>query len=559
MVIWLFGACRSTSKSEFGGDISRAAADIAAGEDLFQRYCSACHNFQQNGIGPQLGGVTRMVDNEWIKNFIQNAAQVMRDKDPRAVSLFEEYQTYMPSFENLTAEELDQLLAFMHTFEAPEDPAEKIDLPVVEDPIRDTVVMSETMVELTLVTQIPASADKPPLARINKMECTLSGRLFVADLRGKLYELVNDLPQVYLDLSELKPNFIDRPGLGTGLGSFAFHPDFEGNGLFYTTHSEAPNSAPADEQFAANVPTAIQYVLSEWKADDPTSASFVGTHRELLRMDMVTGRHGFQEIGFNPTAEEYDEDFGNLYITVGDGACVEEGYPEYSYHKGTQLWSAILRIDPLGDNARHGKYGIPQSNPFAKDPNKRSELYAYGFRNPNQLSWDEKGNLYATDIGLRQIEEINLVEPGAFYGWPIREGSFFLNHRGNLSRVYPLPDNDSEFNITYPVVSLDHDETRAIVGGYFYDGSKLPGLQGQYVYGDITSGRLFHSSKQAMQLGAKDPIYEWQISLNGTPTNLREVSGSNRVDLRFGQDCEGDLYIMTKSDGKIYRLQGINL
>jgi len=72
-----------------------------------------------------------------------------------------------------------------------------------------------------------------------------------------------------MDMAKLKPEFINEPGLGTGFGSFAFHPDFAKNGLLYTTHTEAPNSGKADFTYADSIKVTLQWVLTEWKAYEP--------------------------------------------------------------------------------------------------------------------------------------------------------------------------------------------------------------------------------------------------------------------------------------------------
>ena len=71
----------------------------------------------------------------------------------------------------------------------------------------------------------------------------------------------------------------------------------------------------------------LQWVLTEWKTENPGAATFSGTSRELFRVNMVTGIHGVQEITFNPLSKPGDEDYGMLYIGVGDGGSVENGYP----------------------------------------------------------------------------------------------------------------------------------------------------------------------------------------------------------------------------------------
>ena len=550
----LMGCAEDATK--FGTGISIDQADVTEGSQTFQSFCSACHNFQQHGIGPQLGGLTRSIETSWIKAFINNPSQLINQGDERSNKLLDEYGTRMPAFSHLSEEQVDAVLAYMHSFGKPDNPDEKIDLAVVEDPVPESVPLSDVVVELELYAQLPVTADKSPLARINKMDCSPDGRLFALDLRGYLYQIVNAKAELYLDLKLHQPNFIDRPGQGTGFGSFAFHPDFSNNGLFYTTHSEKTGSAPSDDVLDESTPFAIQYVLKEWQARNPAANKYAGVSRELLRMDMVTGKHGFQEIAFNPASEEYDEDFGMLYLAIGDGGSVEDGLPAFSHHEGKHLWSSILRIDPAGRDSENGNYGIPKDNPFVGQQHIRDEIWAYGFRNPNQLSWDYDGNMYATDIGLRQIEEINKILPGQFYGWPIREGRFFLNHKGNMSKVYELPPDESEWDIRYPVVELDHDETRAIMGGEFQYGYQLPGLNETYLFGDITSGKLFYAPAFEMSSNEISSVFEWRIAYEGNMTTLRELCDCSRFDLRFGQDCDGNSYITSKADGKIYRLKG---
>jgi glucose/arabinose dehydrogenase len=382
-----------------------------------------------------------------------------------------------------------------------------------------------------------------------------NGGMFVLDLRGKLYRLENDQPVVYMDMVKLKPAFINKPGLATGFGSFAFHPDFAKNGLLYTTHTEPAGTAKADFDYADSIKVVLQWVVTEWKTHGPNAFPFSGQGRELFRVNMVQGIHGIQEIAFNPMAKKGDKDYGLLYICIGDGGSVEKGY-SFLVHSLEKIWGTILRIDPAGRNSGNGKYGIPSDNPFTKSRDEKTlkEIYAYGFRNPHRISWTHSGQMLACNIGLANIESLCIIKPGGDYGWPIREGSFLLNPNGNLSKVHPLPPDDSGYHITYPVAQYDHDEGKAISGGFEYLGKEVPQLKGKYFFGDIPTGRLFYVNMADLKQGSYAPVMEWRVSLNGNQKTLREICGTDRVDLHFGKDMNGELYILTKPDGRMYKL-----
>lgn len=273
---------------------------------------------------------------------------------------------------------------------------------------------------------------------------------------------------------------------------------------------------------------------------------------------MVEGAHGVQEITFNPVSKPGGKDYGLLYIGVGDGASVQEGY-SFLPHSKERVWGTILRIDPAGRNSANGKYGIPPDNPFVKDSSTKSlkEIYAYGFRNPHRITWSKTGEMLACNIGQANIEAIYLIKPGHDYGWPVREGNFVFNPDGNLNNVYPLPANDSISNITYPVAEYDHDEGLAISGGYEYWGKAIPQLKGKFIFGDIPSGRLFYINMNDINQGRLATIQEWKITVGKVPKTLKQVCGSDRVDLRFGRDAQGELYVLTKADGRLYKMTSV--
>jgi len=554
LIIFAIAGLTSCTKVKEEAAYSSDVESIHAGEALFSKNCSACHNFRINGIGPNLAGVTQDTSKSWIKGFITNPQSYIDQKDPRAVGLKADFKGVMPAFGQFSESEMESLLAFLHTKERRLIKNNYDTLTAIKDPFPDSIPMSDLQVDLEPVTQIPASADKNLLTRITKFQSAPNGGFYILDLRGTLYLVDKNKVVPYFDIKKEEPAFIDEPGMATGFGSFAFHPEFKSNGLFYTTHAEPPKSKPADFTYADSIPSTLQWVLTEWKTDKPGQVPFSGKGREILRWDMVTQMHGVQEIMFNPYAKPKDKDYGLLYIGIGDAGSVEYGYllagTEHNY-LGT-----IFRIDPLGTNSKNGRYGIPAINPFANDtsPATVKEIYAYGFRNPHRITWLKTGEILAGNVGQHNIESLYKVIEGKNHGWPIREGNFVIDAEGDINRVYPLPPNDSSNGLIYPVIAYDHDEGLAMAGGYEYKGKAIPAFAGKFILGDIAKGKIFIADVSKIREGKHADIQRLHLRIGGKETTLLAVAGLGRVDMRLGQDAQGELYVTTKYDGRIYKM-----
>lgn len=554
LLVCTLGACYNGSKTIDVSSKSKIdSVLISKGEAAFEKNCASCHNFHQDGIGPQLGGITGKVSVEWLRAFIKDPAGVIASGDAYAVRLHQKYKAMMPSFPMLENEEIDAIIEFLST-KMSLSPQRVSDSGVIVNPFPDPIPLSGIEIDLDSFVQISPSAPSAPLARITKLTYQPGTNvLFVVDLRGKLYRLVNNEPKVYMDMAALKPHFIDKPGLGSGFGSFAFHPEFQKNGLLYTTHTEAPGSATADFKYDDSIKVTLQWVLTEWKVD-PKANVFSGKSRELMRVNMVKDVHGVQEITFNPHAKPSDRDYGMLYIGIGDGGCVDAGFSMLVSNPGN-IWGKVIRIDPRGNNSRNKQYGIPADNPFvySMDLSILKETYCYGFRNPHRIIWAKDGQMFTFNIGQGDIESVYLLKAGNNYGWPMREGNFSINLKGDLNKVYALPPDDSVFHITYPVAAYDHDEGKAIAGGYEYKGS-IALLKGKIIFGDIPTGKIFYIESGAVKQGTLAPIKQLSIAVKGKPLTLAKACGSERVEVRLGEDAKGELYILTKADGKIYKL-----
>ncbi|MEZ0610839.1 PQQ-dependent sugar dehydrogenase [Fibrella sp. WM1] len=533
------------------------AQTVANGEKLFEANCASCHNFKQDGIGPQLGGLKGVVDPQYLDQFIKSPKAMIDSRVARAYDKFRKFRTVMPNFNHLEQREIDQLVAYILKQPAP-SASNSAQKNAVENPVVPAISQSGVVLKLEKIIQFPATRKTDPLTRVNKVGVhPITKETLVADLQGQLYILNSQDPNryqadVYFDATVQFPNFVNEPGLATGLGSFAFHPDFARNGLFYTTHTEPNNAAKADFAYADSIPVKLQWVIDEWTADKPAARVLTGKRREVLRVNVVSPIHGMQEIAFNPYARPTDADYGLLYIGIGDGGAVEQGYPFIPRDKN-HVWGKVLRIDPTGRNSRNGQYGIPPTNPFVgKDG--LDEVYASGFRNPNRISWTKDGKMLVSNIGQRQLESLYWVKRGKNYGWPDREGTFAIESMTNINVVSRLPTDDAKYGYSYPVAQFDHDEGNAIMGGFAYIGSQVPALKGKYVFGEVVRGRVFYINLSEISEGKQATIHELALSLDGKPTTLKALTNVNKVDFRIGQDAQGELYVLTKSDGMMYKL-----
>jgi hypothetical protein len=474
--------------------------------------------------------------------------------------------------------------------------------PITSNPIPAPVLKRGLAVEIRDVLRLPDTrGTRPPdqdvspagWARISYVRDLADGRRFVNDSRGFLYTIGPDRePRIYANLAETFPRAVYNR-LESGFIGFVFHPEFAKNGLFYTVHAEraAGNPRPPDfvpPGFTAKDAT-YHNIITEWHATDPAAPTFAGTRRELLREAHVVANltHPMGAVEFNPAARPGDGDYGLLYTSGSDHGFSNGGGPNSNTASQTQrldsIMTAILRIDPRSPSATKGvkglgDYTIPAANTLAADgdPHTLGEIYAYGFRNAHRLSWDSDGTMFASDIGMNHIEEINIVRNGGNYGWMRREG-IWENGRwrgGLLDQLFVLPadvlSGAEKDGFTYPVAMYDHDEGRAITNGFAYHG-RIAALRGKFVFGDIQNGRLFAADVAALKKADDGipqtvaPIEEIQLFVRdagGKPmgVSMRELVDRTmggtiaRVDLHLSQSGDGELLLTSRQDGMIRML-----
>ena len=542
---------------------------LAKGRELFAQQCLPCHALASEGFGPPLGGVTSLLPEARLVEWIRDPAKVLAAGDARAVALLARYKVPMPAFAHLTPAEVSAILAFIAGESAAQGlrpfTVDESAPPPAPPRLAPPVQPSGLVVELEDFARIPLLPGRTAYKGITLLrpDPREAGALFVDELMGVLYRVQDRRPAVFLDVRPFFPDFMCDPGVASGLGSFALHPDFARNGLFYTTHSESrrgrpvvnPADVPADLPPYETPP--IEWVLTEWRLADPSATTFAGTHREVLRFVTPTTGHGSQEIAFAPVVDRGDPDYGRLYWGLGDGGSINLKRHDLAGHPRTLL-GAILRIDPLGTNGPNGQYGIPADNPFAAsaDAAVRREIWAHGFRNAHRFTWDDGAGvrrMIAVDIGESNLEEVNLIEPGGAYGWGAGhlEGTARIDARVDPKVVHPATAEELAPYVA-PLAQYDHHDGSSITGGYVYRGP-LEALRGKYVFGDMVNGRLFFLNVDA---GLTDrTIHELGVARDGGPTSVKALAQADRAHLRLGYDeRSGDLFVLTKGDGMIRRV-----
>jgi glucose/arabinose dehydrogenase len=288
--------------------------------------------------------------------------------------------------------------------------------------------------------------------------------------------------------------------------------------------------------------------------------------RELMRFEQPFGNHNAGQLAFNPLAAPNSPDFGLLYMGSADGGS--GGDPINLGQNLSSAFGKMLRIDPLGKNSANGKYGIPKDNPYVNDndPNTLGEIYAVGLRNPQRFAWDSRnGNLFVADIGQNIVEEVSQVTKGGNLGWNKWEGSFGFISRQAVSLENPRSDP----KMTYPIVEYGQidpllQNSSAVTMGVVYRRKEIPQLTNLLIFGDNPSGEIFYVSADKLPNGGQDSIRRILFNDKGqTKTLLQLVKEKNvaqgkppstRVDLRFGEGANGEIFILNKRDGVIRQI-----
>jgi Glucose / Sorbosone dehydrogenase len=394
-------------------------------------------------------------------------------------------------------------------------------------------------------------------------------RILVNDMRGPLYGVSYDgaTVRLYVDTNDPKWGHpVQSQGRERGFQSFTFHPQFAqagtpGFGKFYT-YTDTPNMTPAPDFTTAGEKPTHDTVLLEWTAKTPAADTYDGAApRELMRWRQPFANHNGGHLTFNTVARPGSPEFGLLYIGAADGGS--GGDPLNLSQNMASGFGKIFRIDPLGNNSRNKKYGIPANNPFVTMKDALPEIYAVGVRNPQRFAWDPRnGNMFVADIGQNIVEEVSPVTAGANLGWNAWEGSYRFISRQAVSSEKPRSDPA----MTYPVAEWGQidplmQNQSAAAGLLIYRGKEIPQLSNRLLFSDNPSGEFFYVSADKLPSGGQEAIRRVVFGTEGDfKTFLQLIQAKNQVqgkkpatraDLRIIGGPANQIFLLNKGDGVI--------
>lgn len=269
------------------------------------------------------------------------------------------------------------------------------------------------------------------------------GALLVTEKRGELKLLSGD--GKLIDVKGVPEVAYGKQG---GLGDVVLHPGFADNGLLYLSYAEAG---------AGGSGAAVARARLAREGDD---AELTGLEVVWRQVPKVGGEgHYGHRIAFGPE--------GYLWISSGE---------RQKFDPAQDMQGNLGKIVRL-----HEDGSVPADNPFAERGGVAAEIWSLGHRNPLGLAFDGSGRLWNAEMGPAGGDELNLVERGANYGYPVvSEG----DHYGGRE----IPDHHTRPEYRAPAVAWSPVISPSSL--MFYSGSEFPEWSGNALIGGLSSKSL---------------------------------------------------------------------
>ena len=271
------------------------------------------------------------------------------------------------------------------------------------------------------------------------------GRLLVTEMGGTL-KLFDPGSGTTGTVSGV-PSVVHR-GQG-GFGDVVLHPRYADNNLIYISYVEAGEGGTGSAVARARL------------ALDEAGGGALENLQVIWRQEPKTGGNGHfgQRIAFGPD--------GMLYVSSSE---------RQKFDPAQDMSMNLGKIVRLNDDG-----SVPADNPFVAQGGVAAQVWTLGHRNVLGLAFDGNGQLWAHEMGPRGGDELNRIEKGANYGYPlVSEG----NHYSGL----PIPDHDTRPEFRAPVIAWTPVISPA--GLVFYDGELFPAWQGDAFIGGLSSQSL---------------------------------------------------------------------
>ncbi|TKX56246.1 PQQ-dependent sugar dehydrogenase [Halorubrum sp. SP3] len=321
------------------------------------------------------------------------------------------------------------------------------------------------------------------------------GRLLVTERPGRL-SLLDPADGTVEDVAGAPEVFAEGQG---GLLDVAVHPDYPDDARAYLTYSAAAADSPAGDG-ADGATTHVGVGRLSLDDDAPALDDFEAIFAAEPFRD--TNLHFGSRATFGPD--------GALFVTVGDRRDTDFGPDHVSQDRSNEL-GATLRLTPDGD--------AHPDNPFVDDPDAADALYSYGHRNPQAMAVrHETDALWQCEHGERDGDEINVVERGGNYGWPIASEACRYGTDDPVA-----PGHDERDDVIAPVHYWPCGSGGfPPSGAVFYDGDAFPEWRGDLFAGTLAAQYLGRFTVDGDGLDAT--VTERSPLLDGRDWRMRAVA-----------------------------------